>query len=258
MYGCAHSVWKERARQSLAILGASCRAKNGRLCCCFICCRWPLPLRIRSTGHPFFRIQFCYFHFLLVYWRCHGGWTRNGWDMRGKIIDSTLVKALEEAASVFRTCTEKDPENVEHWSWYVATLLGMLCIAFGDASDHNNIKVESEVPERQPLQCFIDIRNKTAVVMRQFVTYAHSHDAPMFHLAISSMLEWNKATFLLHRPQGIGFGLEVRRLYAYHVSCCISFVELLLRSTPFIHNKSYYSRSDIPLGSCNLLEHFHR
>lgn len=180
-----------------------------------------------------------------------------GWNMRGKIIDSTLVKTLQEAASIFRMCTEKDPENVEHWSWYVATLLGMLCIAFGNASDHNNIKVESEVPERQPLQCFIDIRNNTAVAVRQFLTYAQSHDAPMFHFAISSMLEWNKATLLLHRPQDIGFGLEVRRLYAYHVSCCISFVELFLRSTPLIHNKSYYSRSDISLGSCNLLEHFH-
>jgi DNA-binding TFAR19-related protein (PDSD5 family) len=148
-----------------------------------------------------------------------------GWDMRGKIIDETLVSVMQEAAAVFQTCTEKDPENVDHWSWFVATLLGMLCIAFGSTRDsiiHSNIKMGCEPSERPQLQRYPDIRVNAADAMRQFINYAHSHDAPMFHLAIASMLEWNKAASLLHRPQELGFGLEVKRLHAYHVSCLLS------------------------------------
>ncbi len=159
---------------------------------------------------------------------------KSGWGMRGKIIDETLVKVMQEAATVFQTCTEKDPENVDHWSWYVATLLGMVCIAFGssrNARAQHNAKVDNKLPERPPLHCFLEIRNIAAGAMRQFFDYAHSHDAPMFHLAVATMLEWNMATFLLHRPQDVGFGSEVKRLHAYHVSCLLAvyfFVKLNL------------------------------
>ncbi|KAL3809271.1 hypothetical protein ACHAXA_009969 [Cyclostephanos tholiformis] len=133
------------------------------------------------------------------------------WEARDKIIDDTLVKAMLKAVMMFRNCIVNEPGNVDHWSWYVATLLGMLCIAFGaSGNDH---------PGRQQLENFPRILSYAAVAVKDFVSFALSHDCAMFHLAVSSMLEWKKPILLLHRPrQKYRLGLEVNYLHAYHVS----------------------------------------
>jgi hypothetical protein len=140
---------------------------------------------------------------------------QSAWEARGNIIDDTLVKVMLEAAMMFRSCIIKGPENVDHWSWYVATLLSMLCVAFGTS--------ESDHPGRQQLECFPRIRSCAAVAVHDFVSFAKNHDCAMFHVAVSSMLEWTNPIFLLHRPQQlygskVGFGSEVNYLHAYHVS----------------------------------------
>ena len=144
---------------------------------------------------------------------------QSAWEARGNIIDDTLVKVMLEAAMMFRSCIVKGPENVDHWSWYVATLLGMLCISFGTS--------ENDHPGRQQLECFARIRSYAAVAVRDFVSFAKSHGCAMFHLSVSSMLEWKKPIILLHRPRQlygskVGFGSEVNYLHAYHVSECIT------------------------------------
>ena len=140
---------------------------------------------------------------------------QSAWEVRGNIVDVTLVKAMLEAAMMFRSCIVKEPENVDHWSWYVATLLGVLCMAFGTTGDDH--------PKRQQLESFPRVRNCAAVAVNDFVIFAQSHDCIMFHLAVSSMLEWKRPIFLLHRPQLCygsrnGFGFDVNYLHAHHVS----------------------------------------
>eukprot|EP00571_Detonula_confervacea_P003509 CAMPEP_0172330690 /NCGR_PEP_ID=MMETSP1058-20130122/61511_1 /TAXON_ID=83371 /ORGANISM="Detonula confervacea, Strain CCMP 353" /LENGTH=1428 /DNA_ID=CAMNT_0013047915 /DNA_START=70 /DNA_END=4356 /DNA_ORIENTATION=+ len=151
---------------------------------------------------------------------------RSNWDSKGKIIDEVLAKSMLDAAMVFRKCIETDPRNVDHWSWYVATLLGMLCITFGSSMTsriQTNVKSEHEQTERPQLESFHEIRNNSSVALTDFVKFTQSHDCPMFHLAISSMLEWKKAIVLLHRPRSFSissneFSLEVTRLHAYHTN----------------------------------------
>ena len=134
---------------------------------------------------------------------------QSAWEARGNIVDVTLVNAMLEAALMFRSCIVKEPENVDHWSWYVATLLGVLCVAFGRTGDDH--------PGRQQLESFPRVRRCAAVAVTDFVIFAQSHDCTMFHLAVSSMLEWKRPIFLLHRPRN-GFCLELNYLHAYHVS----------------------------------------
>ena len=132
------------------------------------------------------------------------------WEARDKIIDDIVVKAMLEAADMFRCCIVNEPGDVDHWSWYVATVLGMLCIAFGTSG-------------RQQLESYPTIRSYAAVAVKDFVRFSQSHDCAMFHLAVSTMLEWKKPILLLQcSRQAIGskhrFGLEVHYLHAYHVS----------------------------------------
>ena len=140
---------------------------------------------------------------------------QSAWEARGNIVDITLVKAMLEAAMMFRSCIVKEPENVDHWSWYVATLLGVLCMAFGRTGDDH------------PLESFPRVRNYAAIAVNDLVIFAQSHDCTMFHLAVSSMLEWKRPIFLLHRPRN-GFGLEVNYLHAYHVSILSGSLTILL------------------------------
>jgi len=144
-------------------------------------------------------------------------------DTRNKIIDEVLVKAIRDASMVFRKCVESDPEDVNHWSWYVATMLGMLCIAYGSFTssiDGSNVKEEEDHQTRTPryqLECFDEIRCNASVALADFLKFTQDHGCPMFHLASTSMLEWDKAILLLYRPQSLSeFGLDVRRLHAYH------------------------------------------
>ncbi|KAL7552024.1 hypothetical protein ACHAWF_015236 [Thalassiosira exigua] len=133
-------------------------------------------------------------------------------EAKGKVVDEALVRSLREAAAVFRGCVERDPEDVDHWSWYVATLFGMLCVA-------------------HRMECFEAIRNNASVAMTDFIKFTTSHDCPMFHLSVATMLEWKRAVFLLRCLQSScaknnEFGLEVRRLHAHHASRLAAIVEM--------------------------------
>ena len=138
-------------------------------------------------------------------------------EVRGFIVDEELIEAILSAAVLFRTCVISDPENIDHWSWYTASLLAVLCISFGDSEDGKSGRPHLE-------KDFIRARNNAAVAMKDFVRYTQTCNCPMFHLAVVSMLEWKKPILLLHRPQQyneVGFGL-VNYLHAYHVSKMLS------------------------------------
>jgi hypothetical protein len=136
-------------------------------------------------------------------------------NSKGKIIDEMLLQSMQEAADVFWRCVEKDPQNVDNWSWYVSTLLGMLCIAFGSIETGND---EMKSERMETLESFSEIRNRASVALTVFVKFALCYGCPMFHFAVASMLEWRRAVFLLHRSTNDEFGLDVRRLHAYNVS----------------------------------------
>jgi len=138
-------------------------------------------------------------------------------EVRGFIVDAELIKAILNAAMLFRTCIISDPENIDHWSWYTASLLAVLCISFGDSEDGNSGRPHLE-------KDFICARNNAAVAMKDFVRYAQTCNCSMFHLAVVSMLEWKKPILLLYRPQlykEVGFS-SVNYLHAYHVSKMLS------------------------------------
>jgi len=130
-----------------------------------------------------------------------------------------LMAAMDKAATIFRKCTEEEPEDVDHWSWYVAALLGALCIVY-DLSANASRSYNNDDDEYQQLitATLHKLRHDASVGLTDFLKFTKLHGCPMFHFSVTTMLEWNKAIVLLHRPQPTGFGLEVKKLHAYHVS----------------------------------------
>jgi len=137
-----------------------------------------------------------------------------------------LAKALLDAAVVFRRCIEQEPGDVDHWAWYVASMLGALCISFGSSlstNPHGKLKAEGDektLTARLQLGCFHEVQNNSSVALTDFLKFTENHDCSMFHLAVVSMLEWKKAVLLLHRPTNanVVFGVQVKQVHAYHVS----------------------------------------
>lgn len=150
------------------------------------------------------------------------------WQAQGKVIDEVLVQSMENAAKVFRKCTEMDPHNVEHWSWYVATLLGIVCVSSGMSLSEGTgvqrnmtVKMESDDAnnrKRYQLDSMNKRRGYAAKAMLDFLQFAQTQNCPVFHLSLSSMLEWKRAMTLMHRPEATEFVRDTRRLHAYHVS----------------------------------------
>jgi hypothetical protein len=150
------------------------------------------------------------------------------WQAQGKVIDEVLVQSMENAAKVFRKCTEMDPHNVEHWSWYVATLLGIVCVSSGmslsevtGVQRNMAVKMESDDAnnrKRYQLDSMNKRRGYAAKAMLDFLQFAQTQNCPVFHLSLSSMLEWKRAMTLMHRPDATEFVRDTRRLHAYHVS----------------------------------------
>jgi hypothetical protein len=147
------------------------------------------------------------------------------------VIDEIIVESWENAALLFRQCIEEEPRNVDHWTWYVATLLGIVCVSSGlpaSMYDRDNITdaVKSEIssnenkPKRYQLQFYDKRRTRASIAMKDFIQVTEIEDCPMFHMAISSMLEWRQAIALMHRPMSTHdtFGSDVRLLHAFHVS----------------------------------------
>ena len=130
-----------------------------------------------------------------------------------------LMAAMDKAATIFRKCTEEEPENDDHWSWYVAALLGALCIVY-DLSANASRSYNDDDEEYQQLMTATlhKLRHDASVGVTDFLKFTKLHGCPIFHFSVTTMLEWNKAIVLLHRPQPTGFGLEVKKLHAYHVS----------------------------------------
>lgn len=153
---------------------------------------------------------------------------KSRWNARGKVIDEIIVESWENAALLFRQCIEEEPRNVDHWTWYVATLLGIVCVSSGlpvSLYDQDDVivAVKSEISsneKRYQLQFYDKRRDRASIAMKDFVQVTETEDCPMFHLAVSSMLEWRQAIALMHRPVSTHdtFGLDVRLLHAFHVS----------------------------------------
>jgi hypothetical protein len=153
---------------------------------------------------------------------------------RDKLIDKDLLGHWEKAAHVFRRCIEGDPHNLYHWTWYVATLLGMVIVSSGislSACEENNayahIKLEESssgiIQKRQQLQNYNEMRSYASRAMEDFVAITESEECPMFHMALSSMLEWRHAMVLMYNPLPSDTntlertGAEIRQIHAYHV-----------------------------------------
>jgi hypothetical protein len=159
---------------------------------------------------------------------------RSRWEAKGKVVDEVLVSSWETAAAIFKRCVKEEPHDVDNWSWYVATLLGIVCISSGvsvssDARD-NDASVESEdsfddtKSTRYQLDHYDGMRSHAARVIRDLINLADKIDCPMFHLAVSSMLEWKQAVRLMDGPFSQCQDIlalsdsELKRLYAHHVS----------------------------------------
>lgn len=159
--------------------------------------------------------------------------TKSRWEARGKVIDDVLVSSWEGAALVFKRCIETDPHAIDHWAWYVTTLLGIACVSSGvsmsknagtnDASD----QLEDSFDEmrhtgRYELDIYDDKRRHAASAMKDFIEAANKVDCPMFHFAVSSMLGWRHAMLLMDDLSLEDIGdfsqSETKRLYTYHVS----------------------------------------
>lgn len=161
------------------------------------------------------------------------------WAAKGKVVDGVLVSSWESAAVVFRRCVKDEPQNIDNWSWYVATLLGIVCVSsglsFSSKSDDSNSSVKSEgsVEEnevtRSQLDYYDEKRGHTITAIEDLIKVADEFDCPMFHLAISSMLEWRKAVKLIEdTPSCVDKVIhlskaEVKRLHAFHVSLSDTF-----------------------------------
>ncbi|KAL3798573.1 hypothetical protein HJC23_011877 [Cyclotella cryptica] len=180
------------------------------------------------------------------------------WNARGKVIDDIIVESWENAALLFRQCIEGEPHNVDHWTWYVATLLGIVCVSSGlsvSIFDQGSVSVsvKSEVssteskPKRHQLQFYDRRRTRASRAMKDFIQITETEDCPMFHMALSSMLEWTQAIALMHRPTSTHdtFGLEVTRLHAFHTykwaykDCCDDAIARV---------QSLYEKDHIPLN----------
>ncbi len=154
------------------------------------------------------------------------------WKSRGKVIDSALLDVLENAATIFKKCVQKEPHNVDNWSWYLATRLGILCISSGlpltECSNDNDVsksmsKGRISSPRSRTANFYLKLKN-SARAMLDFIDFAQCEGCAMFHLNIASMLEWRVAMYHFSLCQSTdNFFLELRQLHAFQVR--VSFEE---------------------------------
>jgi hypothetical protein len=155
--------------------------------------------------------------------------TRSRWEAKGKVVDEVLVSSWETAANIFRRCVKEEPHDVDNWSWYVSTLLGIVCVSSGetlssDAGD-NYASLKSEDPSndikisRHQLDHYDDKRRHAAMAIHDLINLADKIGCPMFHMAISNMLEWKQAICCTAFDNDIMSlsDSEVKSLYAHHV-----------------------------------------
>ena len=154
-----------------------------------------------------------------------------------------LMVAMDKAATIFQKCTEEEPTDVDHWSWYVAALLGALCVAYDLSVNASRSYSNDDDEYQQQISVLYKLRHDASVGLTDFLKFTKLHGCPMFHFTVTTMLEWNKAIALLHRPQPTGFGLEVKKLHAYHVSLffyicpdCYDDVAFIIIPSHFAHS----------------------
>lgn len=189
---------------------------------------------------------------------------KSRWDARGKVIDQVLVNSWERAAVIFRKCVRENPHTVDNWIWYVGTLLGILCVSSGmrmtsktqvkmDEYEYEDSFDASHNEARYQLDFYDEKRVYALSAVEDLIEVAEKEDCPVFHMGVSSMLEWGHVMNLLDgQSSRLGYDLsvsEVRRLHADHVSylphkvdCCDTSHSILL-----IHIL------DIQMGYCRLL-----
>ena len=183
------------------------------------------------------------------------------WDARGKVVDEILVNSWENATTIFRRCIREDSQNLDYWTWYVATLLGIVCVSSAvplssnandfdaycenDASGRlNNPAQEKQQHLRYQLDFYDEKRKHALQAVRDFIDITNKFDCPMFHSAVCSMLEWNCAITLMDEQKlddtkDLSIS-AVKRLYVHHVSfkkslsllicrCCIRLIAIFFR-----------------------------
>jgi hypothetical protein len=133
------------------------------------------------------------------------------------VVDESLKDAILSAVGIFRQCKQLDPRNVQYWSWYVAALLGILCIASGTSLSNDSIK-----RKRRQLPCFSQARAEASRAVDDFIQLTKSEDCPMFYYGVTSMLEWKRAIMLLHRHSSFSTvnRLHANATYRWAVKCC--------------------------------------
>mmetsp|Transcript_22916 Transcript_22916/g.45794 ORF Transcript_22916/g.45794 Transcript_22916/m.45794 type:complete len:1492 (+) Transcript_22916:238-4713(+) len=148
------------------------------------------------------------------------------WNSRGKVIDATFLDVLENASTIFKKCVQKEPHNVDNWSWYLATRLGIHCISSGlplseCSNDEYRCKSTSKglvTNCRSQVGNFYVKVNNSARAMLDFIDFAQCAGCAMFHLNIASMLEWRVAmSYFLQGRSNDKFLLELRQLHAFQV-----------------------------------------
>lgn len=154
------------------------------------------------------------------------------WKSRGKVVDATFLDVLENASVIFKKCVQKEPHNVDNWSWYLATRLGIHCISSGlplsEYSNHEDIRKTTSkglvTNCRSQVGNFYSKLKNSARAMLDFIDYAQCEGCAMFNLNIASMLEWRVAmSYFVQGRSKDKFVVELRQLHAFQVR--VSFEE---------------------------------
>ena len=159
---------------------------------------------------------------------------KSRWEARGKVIDEVLVSSWAKAAIIFRRCIIEDPHSIDNWTWYVATLLGIVCVSSGESlssvGENNDGFINSDdllhkrERGRYELDHFDEKREYATTAMADFIKVTNRLDCPIFHMSLSSMLEWKQGMSLIaDQPSQLGdvhdfSSSEVKRLCTHHVS----------------------------------------
>ena len=153
---------------------------------------------------------------------------KSRWEARGKVIDEVLVSSWVKAAVIFRRCIKESPYSIEHWTWYVATLLGIVCVSSGESL--SNIEENSDdlcnknEQDRYELDHFDKKRECATQAIVDFIKMTNNFDCPMFHMSLSSMFEWKQGVSLVAHQSLQLDGVynfscsEIKRLHTNHVS----------------------------------------
>eukprot|EP00956_Cyclotella_meneghiniana_P013715 scaffold19997_cov84-Cyclotella_meneghiniana.AAC.9 len=156
---------------------------------------------------------------------------KSRWDARGKVIDQVLVNSWESAAVIFRRCVKEDPHTVDNWLWYVGTLLGIVCVSSGVRMTSKTLlkMVDSKYEDsfdqshdevRYQLDFYDEKRVYASKAIEDLIKVAEKEDCPVFHMGVSSILEWDHVMNLLDgEASQLGYDLsasEVRRLFVDH------------------------------------------